>query len=71
MVVVEEAPPTAGFGGEIIATINEDSFWSLEAPITRVSGYDTPYPMGQLEDFYVPDVDRVARAVRRLLEVAP
>ncbi len=71
VVVVEEAPPTAGFGAEIIATINEEAFWSLEAPITRVSGYDTPYPMGQLEDFYVPDVDRVARAVRQLLEVAP
>ncbi len=71
VVVVEEAPPTAGFGAEIIATINEEAFWSLEAPITRVSGYDTPFPMGQLEDFYVPDVDRVARAVRQLLEVAP
>ncbi|MCP5025573.1 MAG: alpha-ketoacid dehydrogenase subunit beta [Actinomycetia bacterium] len=71
VVVVEEAPPTAGFGGEIIATINEEAFWSLEAPVTRVSGYDTPYPMGQLEDFYVPDIDRVARAVRQILEVAP
>jgi pyruvate dehydrogenase E1 component beta subunit len=71
VVVVEEAPPTGGFAGEIIATINDEAFWSLEAPITRVSGYDTPYPMGQLEDFYVPDVDRVARAVRQVLEVAP
>ena len=71
VVVVEEAAPTAGFAAEIIATINEHAFYSLEAPPVRVSGYDTPYPVGLLEDSYVPDSHRIERAVRRLLELAP
>ena len=64
-VVVQEAVETNGFGSEIIALINEHAFWSMEAPIARVSGYDAPYPVGQLEDRYVPDVGRVAAAIRR------
>ena len=69
-VVVEEAVQTGGFAGEVVATIVEECFWSLEAPIVRVSGYDVPYPVGQLEDAYVPDEARIATAVRRVLEVA-
>lgn len=69
VVVVEEAAPTGGFAGEVIATIVEEAFWSLEAPPVRVSGFDTPYPVGMLEDTYVPDVRRVEAAVLRLLEV--
>lgn len=64
-VVVQEAPETNGFASEVIATINDTAFWSLEAPVARVSGWDAPYPVGQLEDDYVPDVERVAAAVRR------
>jgi len=69
-VVVEEAVQTGGFAGEVVATIVEECFWSLEAPVVRVSGYDVPYPVGQLEDAYVPDEARIAAAVRRVLEVA-
>ena len=71
VVVVEEAAPTGGFAGEVIATINEHAFYSLEAPPVRVSGFDTPYPVGMLEDTYVPDVRRIEAAVNALLEVAP
>ena len=71
VVVVEEAPMTAGFGAEVIATLNEECFYDLEAPPVRVSGYDVPYPVGMLEDHYVPSVDRVVRACRRALEAAP
>ncbi|MPY95152.1 MAG: alpha-ketoacid dehydrogenase subunit beta [Acidimicrobiia bacterium] len=71
VVVVEEAPLTSGFGGEIVATIVEECFYDLEAPPVRVSGYDVPYPVGQLEDTYVPSVERVAAACRRALAVAP
>lgn len=71
VIVVEEAVPTGGFAAEIIATINEHAFWSLEAPPVRVSGFDTPYPVGQLEDTYVPDARRIEAAVQRLLEVQP
>ncbi|MBC8364009.1 MAG: alpha-ketoacid dehydrogenase subunit beta [Actinobacteria bacterium] len=70
VVVSEEAVQTGGFGGEIVATVVEESFWSLEAPVVRVSGYDVPYPVGMLEDRYIPDEDRIAAAVRRVLEVA-
>lgn len=71
VVVVEEAPLTAGFGAEVIATVNEECFYDLEAPPVRVSGYDVPYPVGMLEDRYVPSVERVVRSCRRALEAAP
>ena len=64
-VVVQEAPLSAGFASEVVATICEEAFYSLEAPVARVSGYDVPYPVGMLEDRYVPDADRVVAAVRR------
>jgi pyruvate dehydrogenase E1 component beta subunit len=63
-VVLEEAPQTAGFGAEVVATIQEEAFLSLEAPIRRVSGYDTPIPMPAMEDDYVPDVRRALAAIR-------
>lgn len=65
VVVVQEAPETNGFASEVIATINDLAFYDLEAPVERVSGWDAPYPVGQLEDFYVPDVGRVVAAARR------
>jgi pyruvate dehydrogenase E1 component beta subunit len=67
-VIVHEAPQTAGFGGEIVATLVERAFLSLEAPIERVTGYDTPFPVGMYEDSYVPTVERVLAAVRRVAE---
>ncbi len=70
VVVVQEAPETNGFASEIVATINDEAFYSLEAPVARVSGYDAPYPVGKLEDGYVPDVSRVVAATRRVLEMA-
>ncbi len=63
-VVVQESALTAGFASEVVATLQEEVFLSLEAPITRVSGYDTPIPMPQLEDHYIPDAARVLSAVR-------
>jgi pyruvate/2-oxoglutarate/acetoin dehydrogenase E1 component len=64
-VVVEEAPRTAGFGAELVATVQELCFLDLEAPIVRLSGWDTPYPMPLLEKSYVPDTGRILRAIRR------
>lgn len=68
-VVVQEAPLTSGFASEVIATINDEAFYSLEAPVLRVSGYDAPYPVGMLEDDYVPDVARVIAAAKRVTGV--
>ena len=67
-VVVQEAPETGGFASEIIATINDESFWSLEAPVARVSGFDVPYPVGMLENLYVPDEARIRAAVLKTME---
>jgi pyruvate dehydrogenase E1 component beta subunit len=66
--VLHEAPVTAGFGAEIVATIQEEAFWSLEAPVLRVGAPDTPYPPGTVEDRYVPSVDRVVAGIRAVLE---
>lgn len=62
--VVHEAPQTGGFGAEIIATLNEHAFWALEAPIGRVTAYDTPYPIASIEEFYVPSPERVLAGIR-------
>ena len=67
-VVVQEAPETGGFASEIIATINDECFWSLEAPVARVSGFDVPYPVGMLENLYVPDEVRIRAAVLKTME---
>lgn len=68
VVVVHEAPLTGGFGAEVVATLQEEAFWSLEAPIERVTAPDTPYPLGAVESFYLPDEDAVLAAVHRVLE---
>jgi 2-oxoisovalerate dehydrogenase E1 component subunit beta len=67
-VVVHEAPVTLGLGAEIAARVTETCFHSLEAPVLRVGGYDTPYPPSKLEEEYLPDLDRVLDAVDRSLE---
>jgi pyruvate dehydrogenase E1 component beta subunit len=62
MIVVHEAQRTSGFGGELIAIVAEKALEYLEAPIQRVTGFDTPFPY-TLEDVYMPDPDRVLRAI--------
>jgi pyruvate dehydrogenase E1 component beta subunit len=69
-VVVHEAPQTAGFGAEIMATIQEEAFWSLEAPLARVTAYDTPYPIAAVEEQYLPDAQRVLAAIRTATQAA-
>jgi 2-oxoisovalerate dehydrogenase E1 component beta subunit len=64
-VVVHEAPRTLGLGAEVAAIAMEHAFDSLEAPVARVTGWDVPYPPAALEDRYLPNVDRIAAAVRR------
>src|SRR5919198_6439006 len=67
-IVVHEAPMTLGFGAEVVARIVEECFDRLEAPVLRVTGYDTPYPPATVEQHYLPSVDRIAAAVRRSVE---
>jgi pyruvate dehydrogenase E1 component beta subunit len=70
VVVVHEAPYTAGFGAEVAATIQEEAFYSLEAPILRVTAPDTPYPLAGAEEFYIPNEKRVLTAIRQTLAAA-
>jgi pyruvate dehydrogenase E1 component beta subunit len=67
-VIVNEAAKTCGFAAEIIATINERAFFSLEAPIERVSGYDVAFPLAKLENYYLPDEKRILKAVNRVMK---
>ncbi len=67
-VVVHEAPRTAGFGAEIAAQIYEQAFYSLLAPVERVTGWDTVVPLRRAEQHYVPSVGRVVAAVHRVME---
>jgi 2-oxoisovalerate dehydrogenase E1 component beta subunit len=64
-VVAHEAPVTGGLGGEIAARVTEECFYQLEAPVLRVGGFSTPYPPSKLEEYYLPDLDRVLDAVDR------
>ncbi|OLL98380.1 Pyruvate dehydrogenase E1 component beta subunit [Pseudonocardia sp. Ae406_Ps2] len=67
LVVVSEAPPEASVTSEVAARIQQECFFSLEAPVLRVTGFDTPYPPSRLEEEYLPDLDRVLDAVDRSL----
>ncbi len=67
LVVVHEAPVSLGLGSELSARVSEECFYSLEAPVLRVAGFDTPYPPSRIEEEYLPDLDRVLDAVDRSL----
>ncbi len=67
VVIVHEAPKTSGFGAELAATIQEKAILHLEAPILRVTGFDTPFPY-TLEHEYLPDADRILDAVERVVK---
>jgi 2-oxoisovalerate dehydrogenase E1 component beta subunit len=66
-VIVHEATRTSGFGAELMAIVQESCFYHLEAPIERVTGWDTPYPHAQEWDYF-PGPARVGAAFKRVLE---
>lgn len=67
-IVVHEGPHTAGLGAEVAALISQICFNTLRAPVERVTGFDVPYPSGDLEDEYIPNIDRILFGVQRVLE---
>jgi pyruvate dehydrogenase E1 component beta subunit len=67
-VIVHEAPLTGGPGAELAALISGRCFASLKAPVERVTGFDVPTPAGDLEDEFIPNVDRILFGVQRVLE---
>ena len=66
VVVVHEAPRTCGYGAELVAQIAEQALTDLQAPVLRVTGYDTPFPY-TLEHSYLPDAPRVMRALEHVM----
>jgi pyruvate dehydrogenase E1 component beta subunit len=67
VVIVQEAPRVNGFAGELAAILAEKAILDLRGPVLRVTGFDVPYPYWKIEDAYMPSVERVARAARKLL----
>ncbi|MDH3399275.1 MAG: alpha-ketoacid dehydrogenase subunit beta [Acidimicrobiia bacterium] len=67
-VVIHEAHRTAGFCAEVVARIQEEALYTLLAPVQRVTGWDTIFPLKRTEEYYLPGVDRILQAARRTLE---
>ncbi|MGH8945048.1 MAG: transketolase C-terminal domain-containing protein, partial [Acidimicrobiia bacterium] len=62
------APLTAGFGAEVVATIQERCLYHLKAPVQRVAGWDTVFPLKRSEAHYLPSVDRIREAAMSTLD---
>ena len=67
LIVVSEAPSESSLSGEIATRVQQECFYSLEAPVLRVTGFDTPYPPTKLEETFLPDLDRILSTVDRSL----
>ena len=67
LVVAQEASSNASVGSEVAATVAERAFYSLQAPVLRVSAYDVPFPAAAIEPLFLPDADRVLEAVDRTM----
>jgi pyruvate/2-oxoglutarate/acetoin dehydrogenase E1 component len=68
VVIVQEAPRTLGFAAELAAILAEKAILDLHGPVLRVTGFDVPYPYWKIEDAYMPSVERVVDAARKLLQ---
>jgi pyruvate dehydrogenase E1 component beta subunit len=68
-VVVHEGPRSNGVGGDVVARINDEALMYLEAPVERVTGFDTPVPLLSMEDYYFPHPPRILDAIERALAV--
>ena len=69
--VVHEAPKTAGLAAEITAIIQEEALLYQEAPVARITGFDVPYPLYALEDYYLPSAARIEDGIRDAVEFRP
>jgi len=67
LIIIHEAVKTGGVGGEIAAHISEKAFFSLSAPIIRITGYDTPFPVTQVEDDWLPNVQRLQEGIENVM----
>ena len=67
VVIVQEAPRTAGYAAELAAILAEKAILDLRAPVVRVTGYDVPFPFWSIEDAYLPSAERIGEAIDRVL----
>jgi 2-oxoisovalerate dehydrogenase E1 component beta subunit len=67
LICVSEAPSEVSVTSEVAARVSQECFYSLAAPVLRVTGFNTPYPPAKCEEDYLPDLDRVLDAVDRVL----
>ena len=67
LVIVHEAPRSCGFGAELAATVGEKALLHLQAPVTRITGFDTPFPYAREED-YLPGIERIRDGLREIVE---
>jgi len=67
-IIVHEAGRAGGVGAEVVSIINDSCLYSLLKPVGRVTGYDTPYPVPGLEDYYVPTSAKVLSAIEAVME---
>lgn len=68
IIIVHEAPKTLGLGAEIMAIVNEKAFLYLEAPPTRVTGFDTIFPLAKGENHYIPSPERIAKTIQEVVK---
>lgn len=66
-VIIQEAPKTCGYGAELCAIIGENTLLSLKAPVTRVTGYDIPVPLPKLENYYIPDEEKIIKTIQSVM----
>ena len=67
VVIVQEAQRTLGLASEIIALINDKALLELEAPVERITGFDTIVPLAKLEEYYSPSVERIVHGINKVL----
>jgi 2-oxoisovalerate dehydrogenase E1 component beta subunit len=68
LIVIHEGPRSFGVAAEVAARVQEEAFYSLQAPVLRVTGFDTIYPPSRLENDWLPNIDRILDAVDRSRE---
>ncbi len=68
LLVVQEAPRTLGFGSEVVARTVKKEMLSLKSPPMRATGFDVPFPLYKMEDWAIPDVDRIVKKIREAIE---
>ena len=67
-VIIQEATPTGSFGSEIVARIQDKAMLHLKAPVGKVSSFDVPFPQFALENYFMPNVFRINKEVKRIME---